>query len=198
MWWGVLGTTAPERPARNTLDISAIGPTCHALSFAASSGSQSACGARGAGGCGMHSSNHTPPADDPVFAGLDTAVVREVLASPAAQQRVAGDDGAAAKARYQGMVRDFIACRSAFSVYQTWVATGEAPAFPDQPRPTNPAATATQLDQDIQQLRDHASSGDISLLRDDLTTESGCGHWIPVKPGDPSGPTIADAVNGLR
>ncbi|MEI2777729.1 MAG: hypothetical protein V9G19_17535 [Tetrasphaera sp.] len=146
-----------------------------------------------AAGC---SADHTPEAGDPVFAGLDSAVVNEVLASPAAQQRVEGDDEGAAKARYQGMVRNFIACRSALSVYQTWVATGEAPAFPDQPRPTNPSATAKQLDQDIQQLRDHASSGDISLLRDDLTTESGCGHWIPAKPADPSGPTIADVVNG--
>lgn len=135
-------------------------------------------------------------ASHPVFAGLDTAVVEEVLSSPAARQRVEGDDPSTAQARYQGMVRNFTACRSALKVYQEWLATGVAPSFPPQPTPANPASTAADMDRDIERLTKDAASGDISLLRADITNPSGCGAWIPANPGDADGPTVADVVNG--
>lgn len=135
---------------------------------------------------------------DKVFAGLDGAVVNEVLDSRVAKERVAGDEPAVAAARYQGMVRNFIACRAALSSYQKWLATGVAPELPDQPVPLYPAPTAVDMDKDIDQLKRDLASGDISLLRDRLTNPSGCGNWIPARPGDEDGPTIADTVNGTQ
>lgn len=140
----------------------------------------------------------TISAQDPAFAGLPHELVAEVLESPVAKQRVAGDDEALAKARYQGMVRNYSACRAALAVYQEWVRSGSPPAYPPQPRPSNPASFAEDMDRDIANFRQLARSGDISLLRQELTSDSGCGAWIPAKPGDPSGPTISDVVRGVR
>ncbi|MFT3861939.1 hypothetical protein [Micropruina sp.] len=140
----------------------------------------------------------TISAQDPAFAGLPHELVAEVLESPVAKQRVAGDDEALAKARYQGMVRNYAACRAALAVYQEWMRTGRAAAYPPQPRPSNPASFAEDMDRDIANFRQLARSGDISLLRQELTSDSGCGAWIPAKPGDPSGPTISDVVRGVR
>lgn len=131
---------------------------------------------------------------DPVFQGLTQSVVQEVLASPSAKQRVEGDDPETAKARYQGMVRNFIACRAALSVYQGWVKQGTPPALPSQPKPTNPVSTAADMDGDIARFKESIASGDISLLREQLTNDSGCGAWIPAVPGRVSGPTIAQVV----
>jgi hypothetical protein len=133
-----------------------------------------------------------------VFAGLDREVVVEVLASPAAQARVQGDDAETASARYQNMVRNFVACRSALQVYQEWVRLGVPPAFPRQARPEHPAATARDMDSDIAQFVKEATSGDISMLREELTSDTGCGAWIPARTGDASGPTIADVIRGKR
>lgn len=135
-------------------------------------------------------------ADDPVFAGLDRGVVLEVLASPAARSRVQGDDAETASARYQNMVRNFVACRSALAVYQEWIRGGVAPTFPRQPQPDHPAPTARDMDSDIAQFVKEATSGDITLLREELTSNSGCGAWIPARTGDANGPTIADVVRG--
>lgn len=136
----------------------------------------------------------TPTAHDAVFEGLDASVVAEVLDSPVAAERVAGDDEGMAKARYQGMVRNFVACRSALDVYQEWLRTGVAPAFPAQPKPVNPAAYAEDMDKEIVGFERMSEGGDISVLRQELTSDSGCGAWIPAKPGDVSGLTISDVV----
>jgi len=114
-------------------------------------------------------------ADDPVFAGLDRGVVQEVLASPAARSRVEGDDAETASARYQNMVRNFVACRSALAVYQEWIRVGVAPAFPRQPQPEHPSPVAGDMDRDIAQFVKEAASGDITVLREELTSDSGCG-----------------------
>ena len=135
-------------------------------------------------------------ASDPTFAGLDAVVVQEVLANPVAKQGVAGDASDATRARYQGMVRNFSACRAALSVYQEWSRTGVAPVFPKQAAPLNPSPWAADMDADIKRFKTELTSGDISLLRDALTNESGCGAWIPAKSGDISGPTISDVVRG--
>lgn len=149
----------------------------------------------GATGCSQKDSNTMSPSDR-TLAGFDPAVVREVVNSAAARERVAGDEQAVAAARYQGMVRNFIACRSALSAYETWLSSGVAPDFPRQPVPTYPVPTAVDMDNDIAAFKKDLGSGDITLLRDRLTNQSGCGNWIPAKPGDISGPTIADTVNG--
>lgn len=133
---------------------------------------------------------------DPVFAGLDPMLVEEVLASPAAQWRVEGDNEELAASRYQGMVRNFALCRSAFAAYQEWLTSGSAPDLPAQPVPTNPGLYASDLDSSIEIYRDLLSSGDISLLRDELTKETGCGSWVPASPQDSDGPTIATAIRG--
>lgn len=135
-------------------------------------------------------------ANDKTFAGLDPLVVQEVVASTLAKDRVAGDERAVAAARYQGMVRNFTACRSALSAYQQWLTSGVAPEFPPQPVPAYPAPTAADMDNDIEAFEQDLASGDITLLREHLTNPSGCGNWIPAEPGDEMGPTIADKVNG--
>ena len=132
--------------------------------------------------------------DDPVFAGLDPMVVEEVLDSPVTAERVEGDDEATAKGRYQSMARNFAACRSALWVYQEWVKTGVAPAFPAQPRPVNPSSGAVYMDRDIDDFTRIAAGGDIDELRRELTSDGTCGIWIPAKPRDLSGPTISDVV----
>lgn len=137
-------------------------------------------------------------ADDPLFAGLDAGTVSEVLGSPTVKDRVEADEPAEAKARLQNIVRNFYACRSALAVYQEWLKNGKAPAFPTQPMPTHPAMWAEDEDRDIEGFRRDASSGDISVLRTDLTRADGCGDWIPAKPGDTAGPTIADVVRGAK
>lgn len=147
------------------------------------------------GGC----AGSNDPGVDPssrAFAGLDSAVVREVVNSKIAKDRVAGDEATVAEARYQGMVRNFIVCRSALKSYEDWLQSGAAPELPAQPKPTYPASTAADMDKDIEAFKQDLKSGDITLLRDHLTNQSGCGNWIPAKPGDANGPTIADVVNG--
>jgi hypothetical protein len=154
------------------------------------------CGVIGVFTSGCATAGAELSASEPAFAGLDAAVVAEVLGSPAARTNVAGDDPAVAASRYQGMVRNFTACRDALTVYQEWVATGVAPLLPVQPAPDNPAASDKAMKQVIARLEREAASGDISLLRAELTNDSGCGAWIPAEPGNASGPTIADVVNG--
>jgi hypothetical protein len=135
-------------------------------------------------------------AQDRVFEGLDPSVVAEVLESPAAEERVKGDDEPLMKARYQGMVRNFAACRAALEVYEEWMRTGVAPPFPEQATPVNPASYAEDMDRDIATFQRVAAGGDISVLRLELTQDSGCGAWVPAKPGDTAGPTIRDVVRG--
>lgn len=132
----------------------------------------------------------------PAFEGLDPVVVAEVLGNPAAQARAQGDEPAVALERYQGMVRNFTLCRDALQAYQTWQRTGSAPALAAQPQPANPASTAKDMDADIERVTGILASGEISLLYDELTRDSGCGDWVPASPGDPQGPTVADVVEG--
>jgi hypothetical protein len=152
--------------------------------------------AAGMAGCSGGDSSTSISASDKIFAGLDSAVVLEVIESKAAKERVSGDEPAVAAARYQGMVRNFIACRSALNSYQKWITSGVAGEFPEQPTPTHPAATAADMDKDIETFKSDLASGDITLLRDHLSNPTGCGSWIPAKARDESGPTIADVVKG--
>lgn len=149
----------------------------------------------GAGACSSGEGSAIEPSNR-VFAGLEPSVVREVVKSKAARERAAGDEKEVAAARYQGMVRNFIACRAALQSYETWLQSGTAPRLSTQPTPTYPSPTAPDMDKDIAAIEKDLASGDITLLRDRLTNPTGCGNWIPAKQGDEAGPTIADVVNG--
>lgn len=132
-------------------------------------------------------------AADPIFAGLDPAVVSEALAHPQLKENWEGlpDDD---KARAQNAVRNFANCRASLWVYQEWLRSGKAPSYPPQARPTNPQKWAADMDREVELSTKLASGGDISALRADLVNESGCGSWIPAKPGDINGPTVGDVV----
>ena len=135
-------------------------------------------------------------ASDPAFAGLDSVVVQEVLTNPKAIENLAGDSDVDMRARNQGMVQNFSLCRAALDVYREWLRTGTAPIFAKQAAPVNPSQWAADADRAVEKFNKEVASGDISLLRNDLTNETGCGVWIPAKAGDISGPTIADVVRG--
>jgi hypothetical protein len=135
-------------------------------------------------------------ASDPTFAGLDAAVVQEVLTNPTAVKKLDGIPKGDLLALNQGMVRNFSMCRAALDVYRGWLRTGTAPIFAKQETPVNPSQSAIFVDRTLKKFNKDVASGDISLLRNDLTNETGCGVWIPAKAGDISGPTIADVVRG--
>lgn len=136
-------------------------------------------------------------ADDPIFDGIPRPVVREVLHNPVVKTRTEGDDEAARRARMQGIALNFILCRQEYAAYRSWVTTGIAPQLPPPPRLGHPLGGVYRDDLTIRRrVDDMLSGGDIDVLRSDLLNDSGCGVWIPVRPGDASGPTIADAVRG--
>jgi len=147
--------------------------------------------------CGADASK--PANTDPIFAGLDPAVVQEVIASPVAADRVSGLQGDQALTLWQGMVRNFTLCRSGYQGYKTWVKTGQPVPLVKQPAPTHPGHN---LDTDEITLTEKAyrqaiQGGDISSLRGLLTNDSGCGSWVPAEAGNANGPTIAQAVKKL-
>jgi len=140
------------------------------------------------------SGNDQPTPDAPYFAGLDPAVVAEVLANPVAQSRIEGDAQADKERRLQGMVINFIVCRDMYRVYETWLTTGVAPEPSPIPQPHDPRA---DWNTQFGVLTDAARSGDIDRLRSVIIGEGTCGNWIPLHPGQPDGPTIEDAIREL-
>jgi hypothetical protein len=158
-----------------------------ALAFAVSA---ALLGSSALGGC----SNDDPSATDDYFAGLDPAVVSEVLANPVAQDRIKGDTPQDREMRLQGMAMSFMVCRDLYRVYETWVTTGQAPQPAPLPTPEDPRAD-WQFEFGSQ-LR-AVESGDPDQLRQVLTGPGTCGEWIPTTPGQASGPTIEDSVRAL-
>ena len=96
---------------------------------------------------------------------------------------------------WQGMVQNFAICREATRVYLEWQKSGSAPKVARSQPPSNPeqpsADDAVRAWEYYEKL---AKQGDIEQLRQALTSESSCGAWIPAKPGDIKGPTIADTL----
>lgn len=135
-----------------------------------------------------------PSADADYFAGLDSTVVAEVLANPVVQERVGHEPREQKETRLQGIVINFIVCRDLYRVYQAWITNGDLPEPNPLPVPDDPRA---DWPSEFSGVLDAARSGDPELLRTVLTVESSCGAWIPLTPGDISGPTIADAVRDL-
>lgn len=143
------------------------------------------------------SSSNAPAKDDPVFAGLDAAVVQETLDSPHAQQFVANDPPDRARNYYQGMVRSTINCRAYLEAYERWRTTGVEPTLPREAQPQNPIPSVDQdLKFDHDTFAKAFSSGDPTQVRAALSAGGSCGEWVPVKPRDYSGPTVSDAVGG--
>lgn len=134
------------------------------------------------------------------FAGLDPVVVEEVLANPDATRKIGEEETNSARASMaQGIVINFMTCRSVASAYATWVLEGVRPTLPTVPEVTVPKEPSYGDARAIhQRLVTAIDSGDPSRLRAYLEGPSSCGHWIPAKPGDVSGPTIEDALKEIR
>lgn len=134
---------------------------------------------------------------DPIFAGLDQAVVKEVLANPTASGRRDGLSPADQKSVAQGEVQNFILCRRQLSAYKSWISRGTAPNLPEKTVPTNPQPSDADMQTTYARVRSIMDSGDASQLRDDLVSSSGCGVWIPATPNDVNGATVATVVRGV-
>ncbi len=99
----------------------------------------------------------------------------------------------------QGMVINFIQCRQMLTAYEAWATTGKAPRLPALVLPSDPAGNAVAEAELVDRsYRDLLGSGEIKALRTDLTSDSGCGDWIPARPRDLGGPTVADVVLSLK
>lgn len=140
-----------------------------------------------------------PSPKDRIFEGLPADVVAEVLDNPAARANIDMPlDPAERNSLWQGMVTNFIMCRQLLGIYQAWEQTGTPPIRQFvMPEPKNPLQPSYRSLQSLYEYYgSHMRAGQIDTLRADLLNESACGNWIPAKPGDVSGPTIADAVRG--
>jgi hypothetical protein len=146
--------------------------------------------------------SRTPPAGSVLFEGLPKDVVSEVLANPAALANVAmwpEEETDGRNALWQGMVINFTQCRQMLSIYEEWRPTGEPSSLPTLVLPTHPVGdvitTARQVDSSYRELLAQTNR---SQLGEFLKNESGCGVWVPAKPGDVDGPVIADVVESLE
>ncbi len=143
--------------------------------------------------CG--SGDDSVAASSDALKGLDTAIVSEVLANPVALERINGETGSRKSGMAQGIVRNFIVCRSAFDVYNDWRLTGTPSDLVTNPEPANPVEPSNKDFADYyQRIAGAVTSGDILIFREWLTGEGSCGQWIPSEPGDPNSPTIRDAI----
>lgn len=146
--------------------------------------------------------SRTPPAGSVLFEGLPKDVVSEVLANPTALANVEmwpEEETEGRNALWQGMVINFTQCRQMLGIYEEWGTTGEHSSLPNLVLPSHPVGdvvtTARQVDSSYRELLAEAT---LTELGDFLKNESGCGVWIPARPGDVSGPVIADIVESLE
>ena len=139
-----------------------------------------------------------PTAGSSIFNGLPRDVVTEVLENRRAQDNVRilpADESVQRDALWQGMVINFVQCRQLLAVYETWQRTGDAADIPALVLPTAPVGSVVKDAALVDATyRSVLSSGHVSELRALLTNESGCGVWIPAKPGNAAGSTIAQVV----
>jgi hypothetical protein len=139
-----------------------------------------------------------PSPDSSVFAGLDPGVVKEVLANPQAEANASINDVQERDQLWQGEVMEWVMCRQMFNAYTTWSSGGPRPKAPlFVQRPTHPvsAQIVNAIHSDYQTYGQGIAANDITQLRDILTNESGCGSWVPARPGT-KGPVIGDVVRG--
>jgi hypothetical protein len=139
-----------------------------------------------------------PAADSAVFAGLDPGVVKEVLGNAQAQANASINPVGERDQLWQGEVMNWVMCRQMFNAYMAWTAGGQRPAEPtlDQ-RPTHPVSAhiVSEVQSDYRWYGEGIAANSITQLRDALTNQTGCGTWVPAKPGT-KGPVIGDVVRG--
>lgn len=140
-----------------------------------------------------------PSPEAAYFDGLPRATVEEVLANPAAKEMIRYPITPEKRQQlWQGMTLNFIFCRQMLGYYDTWKTTGTQPT--DFPRPsalpTHPVpAVITQMYVDYRSYREASTEG-LARFKWMMLLDGSCGQWIPAKPGDHTGPTIADIVRG--
>lgn len=141
-------------------------------------------------------SNNVLDPDAEHFAGLDPAVVAEVLSNPIERSRIERKPSDSQKNLAQVRVIAFIMCRDVLRVYQEWLNSGYTHNLREQPTPTYKEEGDYTWDYDYENFENSIASGNIEELRDRLTQEGSCGRSVPRQPGDIYGPTIADVVLG--
>lgn len=130
------------------------------------------------------------------FEGLDTTVVAEVLANPIERSRIEKRASDAQKNLAQVRVISFIMCRDALRVYQEWLTTGFPPDLRIPPTPTYEESGRYTWKYENENITQSIKTGNIDELRSRLTENGSCAQSVPAQPGDFSGPTIADVVQG--
>lgn len=137
-------------------------------------------------------------AESTIFEGLDGAVVQEVLESPVAFGKVKQMEKDVQASMAQGIVRNFLQCRAAYSAYESWLTTGVTPEPPALSTPTHPVEPSNETTDQAQAYIEAAiASGDPAQLQGFLVGDARCGEWIPADPAEPAGDTIADRVRAL-
>lgn len=145
--------------------------------------------------CGGGDDGSEASPDAPFFAGLDRAVVEEVLENPRAQANVEILEAQDRPGMWQGMAVNFSFCRDVLEVYEKWRDSGDTPRrLAALDKPDTPESSYADMVKTLEFYEGEVRSGDISSLRSLLLNESGCGVWIPARAGDADGPTIADQV----
>ena len=130
------------------------------------------------------------------FEGLDPIVVAEVLANPIERSRIETKASNAQKNLAQVRVISFIMCRDALRVYQEWLTTGFPSDLRIPPTPTYEEPGWYTWKYDNENIIKSIKTGSIEELRNRLTENGSCAQGVPAQPGDFSGPTIADVVQG--
>jgi len=140
-----------------------------------------------------------PSAGSAMFDGLPTAVVSEVLENPDATRKILEEETVSARdSMAQGIVINFMTCREVAAAYRQWVTEGVRPHLAAVPTVSAPQEPSYPDAQAIHaRLESLVASGDPSQLEATLKGPSSCGHWIPARPGDVSGPTIEDSLEDI-
>ena len=150
-------------------------------------------GCTGVGGGAAFAAATSPDAEH--FAGLDREVVAEVMSDPIALERLGQEADADRESMAQGMVRNFAVCRDAFELYARWITTGEPGSLAPLPVPDAPREPSHgSWPGEYARFEAAVTSGDPDRLREQLTANGACGQWIPARPNDASGLTIAEAI----
>lgn len=132
------------------------------------------------------------------LSGLPPELVDELLSIPAARETLSLEQpGSQFEMLAQAMVMNLAFCRDLHALYNQWLATGRARPIapllsPDQPL----EPTYSTWPDHVADYQRRIQSGEVTRLRDGLTADGSCGHWVPATPGQPNGPTIADVVAG--
>lgn len=136
-----------------------------------------------------------PPEDAQLFQGLDPVVVQEVLDNPVHERDISALPESTRDRGWQYTVAEMDACRDLHAAYQEWLRTGEQPKLPAWDVPQAPEPGYLELAQSAEKvMRAAYEGGDPAEVVTYLTAEGSCGTWVPAKPGDVKGPTIAKTV----